>query len=156
MRFGDIATATTGVIFMSTPHRTSSGDGLKNLCLLILKSVPSTLSKELLSALEQSEFRLDDISALFGEINPMVEILTVFEGLQTKIKEPRLIQRSKSMLVILLFSPVKRLIRLIERIACRQGSGYNRPKQRTSNPTFERPCGGELAGGFQWVRISRD
>jgi hypothetical protein len=76
---------TAGIIFLGTPHLTSENDSRWENWRFILKANRKEISKDSLRASDTSS--LAETCQRFQDLNLQVPILTVYETLETKIRD---------------------------------------------------------------------
>jgi hypothetical protein len=95
VRYGNILTATTAIVFLGTPHRGASGTtdigkmvgGVINACLRISKSagMTGTTRTDLLNTLSADSDALKDLATSFRNRLQSLEVVTFYE---TEITPP--------------------------------------------------------------------
>jgi hypothetical protein len=76
-------------VFLGGPHSASSAAALSERSLFILRSVPNKISRQVYERLTKEANLLAEISRFFRDIELRVEILSLYETKETRVKVGR-------------------------------------------------------------------
>ncbi|KAI0483545.1 P-loop containing nucleoside triphosphate hydrolase protein [Xylaria cf. heliscus] len=93
-----------GVMFLGTPHRLEGVDyrqfGERVICILKPEGVAGSISRQGLSRLKETCSMLEELASRFERVNLRVDVLSVYEKIPTRIKDPGTLRsRTKKLIV---------------------------------------------------------
>jgi hypothetical protein len=85
-QFPTLLYSITGIVFLGSPHCAAHADKLTRTASWILRSIPSSISKKAHAQISESARFLTDISRLFNDVQLRIEMLSLFEMQESKVK----------------------------------------------------------------------
>ncbi|KAK7992997.1 tetratricopeptide repeat domain-containing protein [Apiospora saccharicola] len=102
-RYSKVLNAVAGIVFLGTPHHmegVSEEDYGERISCMLRATPGLNLNRQILSKLKESSGVLRDIAMRFSLTNFRVDILSVFETKVTKLRDGRILQKNKKIVVV--------------------------------------------------------